>query len=138
MEEKIRKYRIKPCNIYNFDKKGFLIGICRSMKRIVSSKQLREKRLLGSKQDGSREFISLLATICADGTALPPALIYQGESGDLQDSWLEDYDDSSTEADFAALQKGWTNENLGISWLDTVFNRYTKEKAGEWLASARR
>jgi hypothetical protein len=138
LEEKIRKYRIKPCNIYNFDKKGFLIGICRSMKRIVSSKQLREKRLLGSKQDGSREFISLLATICADGTALPPALIYQGESGDLQDSWLEDYDHSSTEADFAALQKGWTNENLGISWLDTVFNRYTKEKAGEWLASARR
>ena len=92
------------------------------MKRIVSAKQLRTKRLLGSKQDGSREFISLLATICADGTAIPPALIYQGESGDLQDSWLEDYDDSSTKAHFAASRKGWTDTNLGMSWLDTIFN----------------
>jgi hypothetical protein len=100
------------------------------MKRIASIKQLRTKRLLGAKQDGSREFVSLLATICADGTALPPALIYQGESGDLQDSWLEDYDDSSIKAHFAVSSKGWTNENLGISWLDSVFNRYTKKKAG--------
>jgi hypothetical protein len=130
LEEKVQKYRIKPANTYNFDEKGFLIGLCRTMKRIVSVKQLQKKSCLGSRQDGSREFISLLATICADGSALPPSLIYQGESGDLQDSWLEDYDASSTKAHFAASKKGWTNEDLGISWLDTVFNRYTKEKAG--------
>lgn len=111
----MEKYHIKPQNVYNFDEKGFLLGICRAMKRIIPIKQLQSKKSLGSNQDGSREFISLLATICADGTALPPALIYQGNSYDLQDTWLEDYDHSSEEAYFAISKKGWTNEDLGLS-----------------------
>jgi hypothetical protein len=40
-------------------------------------------RIRNTQQDGSREFISLLAYVCADGTATPPALIYQGASNDL-------------------------------------------------------
>ena len=130
LEEKIRKYRIKPFNMYNIDEKGFLMGVCNTMKRIVSIKQLKSKKLLGASQDGSREFLSLLATICADGSALPPALIYQGESHDLQDSWLEDYDSSIDEAYFAASPKGWTNEDLGILWLTGLFERRTAKKAG--------
>jgi hypothetical protein len=39
-------------------------------------------------QDGSREFITLLACICADITALLTTLIYQGKSQDLIDTWL--------------------------------------------------
>jgi hypothetical protein len=35
------------------------------------------------KQDGSREFISLLTSIYADSTKIPPALIYKGASRDL-------------------------------------------------------
>jgi len=56
------------------------------MKRIVGINQLKDKKIIGASQDGSREFISLLACICADGTAIPPALIYQGTSRDLQDT----------------------------------------------------
>jgi hypothetical protein len=50
-------------------------------------------RITAAKQDSSREFISLLASICVDGIALPPALIYKGASGDLQDTWLKDLDE---------------------------------------------
>jgi hypothetical protein len=56
-------------------------------------------------QDGSREFISLLACICADGSALPPALIYQGASGDLQNTWLKDLNEKD-KALFAASANG--------------------------------
>ena len=35
LEEKIRKYRIKPSNIYNMDEKGFLMRIYNTMKRVV-------------------------------------------------------------------------------------------------------
>ena len=126
----IQKYRIKPSNLYNIDEKGFLIGICNTKRRIVSKKMMKNKKLLGASQDGSREFISLLATICADGTALPPALIYEGKSHDLQDSWLEDFDASEDEAYFAASAKGWTNEDLGISWLEKVFLPRSGLKAG--------
>jgi len=116
--------------MYNFDEKGFLIGICRAVKRIVSVKHIRSKKILGANQDGNREFISLLACICADGTAVPPGLIYQGESGDLQDVWLDDFDSSSELAYFGVSKKGWTNEELGMSWLTKIFDRNTKEKAG--------
>ena len=75
------------------------------MKRIIALDRLRRKKLLGASQDGNREFISLLACICGDGTALPPALIYQGDSGDMQDSWLEDFDHSFNEAYFTILSK---------------------------------
>jgi hypothetical protein len=55
------------------------------MKKLYNSRKIK-----GVKQDGLQEFISLFAAICADGTKIPPALIYKGTSGDLQDFWLED------------------------------------------------
>ena len=100
------------------------------MKRIVPRKHLESKKTLGKNQDGSREFISLLAAVCADGTALVPALIYQGDTYDLQDTWLEDYDHSSEKAYFAVSKKGWTNEDLGYFWLSEFFELATRSKAG--------
>ncbi|KAF2629277.1 hypothetical protein BU25DRAFT_319845, partial [Macroventuria anomochaeta] len=35
-------------------------------------------------QDGLREWITILATICADGTALDPSLIYASDASTLQ------------------------------------------------------
>jgi hypothetical protein len=81
------------------------------MKRVVGINQLKSRKLLGAKQDGSREFISLLVCISADGTAIPPGLIYQGESGDLQEVWLEEFDHSE-KAYFGVSRKGWTNHHL--------------------------
>ena len=72
--------------MYNWNEKGFLIGLACTLKRVMTKKMYDSERITTAKQDGSREFISLLASICADGTALPPALIYKGASGDLQDT----------------------------------------------------
>jgi hypothetical protein len=47
-------------------------------------------RITAVKQDSSKEFINLLASIYIDSIALPPTLIYKEASGDLQDTWLED------------------------------------------------
>ena len=44
---------------------------------------LQSSRVNSAKQDSSREFISLLAYICANSTTLPPSLIYRGALGDL-------------------------------------------------------
>jgi hypothetical protein len=56
----------------------------------MSKKAYESGRITGASQDSNREFISLLACVSAIGVALPPALLYKGESGDLQDSWLQD------------------------------------------------
>ena len=68
-------------------------------------------------QDGSREFISLLVCISAAGVALPPALIYKGDSGILQDTWVEDRT-LKDEVFFAVLLKGWSCDLLGLKWLE--------------------
>jgi hypothetical protein len=76
-------YRITPENLYNIDEKGFLQGYAHSVKRIMTRKEYTSGQVQSNKYNRSREFISLLAAICADGTAVPPALIYKGSSGDL-------------------------------------------------------
>jgi len=108
----IEKYHITPENIYNWDEKGFLIGIANAMKRIMTKEALKSGRITNAWTDGSREFITLLACICADGSFLPPALIYKGASHDLNDSWLEDV--GETIAYFAATANGWSCDVLGV------------------------
>jgi DDE superfamily endonuclease len=84
---------------------------------------------MGAAQDGCREFISLLACICADGTKLPSTLIYKGESHDLLSSWVEDLKEGD-QAYFASTKNGWSCDQLGLQWLQKVFEPYTREKAG--------
>ena len=91
LKQKIDQYNIQPYNCYNMDEKGFLIRQLYKVKRIFLRALMKQQKLLGTGQDGSREWITLVATICADGTSLPPALIYKAVSSDLQDSWLQDY-----------------------------------------------
>lgn len=78
-------------------------------------------------QDGSREFISLLACACADGTTTPPALIYQGKSGDLQDTWMHDLHEGE-EAYFTSAENGWSCDALGLAWLRR-FDQNTRHKS---------
>jgi DDE superfamily endonuclease len=77
-------------------------------------------------QDGNREFISLLACVCADGTATPPALIYQGSSNDLQSTWVEDLKEKD-KVYFASSENGWTCDALGLAWLRR-FHQDTRHK----------
>ena len=67
-----------------------MIKIAKALKRIMFRKVYNNKQIKAIKQDGFREFISLLATICADGIKLSPALIYKGALGDSQDTWVKD------------------------------------------------
>ena len=86
----IEKYRITAENIYNFDEKGFLMGLGRSLKRVMTRAALEQGRITKSKQDGSREFLSILACISAIGKWVLPLLVYKGESGDLMSSWVDE------------------------------------------------
>lgn len=123
------KYEFLPENVYNMDEKGFLIGVLPKTRRICKVSELRKGRLKGAGQSGNREWITLMATCCMDGTALPPAIIYQAQSGNIQDTWLDRFDPKEQCCFFASSETGWTNENLGYEWLTGVFDRYSKPKA---------
>jgi hypothetical protein len=121
----IEKYHITAENIYNFDEKGFLMGFGRSLKRVMAREALKSGRITKAKQDGSREFISILACISAIGRWIPPLLIYKGESGDLMSTWVDDVTTDS-KAHFTTSSNGWSNNAIGLAWLQQVFERYTK------------
>jgi hypothetical protein len=106
-----------------------LIGLCQSVKRIITKEAYNSGKVTKNTQDGSREFISLLATICADGTRLPAALIYKGKTNSLQDTWLQDVLEGE-EAYFASSINGWSSNAFGLDYLKKVFDPYTKKKAG--------
>lgn len=130
LARKIEQYRIEPRNIYNIDEKGFLIGILSKMKRIFTRRRYEEGQVKQFIQDGNREWITTLATICADGTALSPALIYQAVSRNIQNTWLQDFDPKTHRCFFASSASGWTNDKIGLEWLEQVFDRETKNKVG--------
>jgi hypothetical protein len=102
--------------MYNWDEKGFLIGIARTLKRIMTKELYDNRKIKGAAQDGLREFISLLTSICADGTAIPSALIYKGTSEDLQDTWLEDLQEQE-QAFFASSANRWSSNAFGLTYL---------------------
>ncbi len=92
----------------------------------MTKKTYKQGRIRNSQQDESREFISLFVCVCADGTATPPALIYQGASNDLQSTWVEDLQERNR-AYFTISRNGWTNNELGLTWLRR-FHENTQHK----------
>jgi hypothetical protein len=127
--QKIEQYNLGPEQIYNMDEKGFMLGVTTKTKRIFTRRKYEQGGYKQHLQDGNREWITTIGCICANGTALSPALIYMSKSGLLQDSWLQDFDPRTQRCYFAASESGWTNNELGYRWLVDVFDKETKSQA---------
>ncbi|EIW86302.1 DDE-domain-containing protein [Coniophora puteana RWD-64-598 SS2] len=102
----IREHNITKKLIYGSDKVGFnpalsgcacAIGICGAGG-------------VYQQQAGKRETITVIATICADGTLLPPAVIFKDK--DIRVGYSK---------------KGWINGEVGKAWIQQ-FDEFTKEK----------
>lgn len=78
-------------------------------------------------QDGNRELITVIETICGNGTVLPPLVIYKGAKHYM--GWYQYLVDNSEAEDylFAILPKGWTSRKLGMEWLKH-FDKITKPR----------
>ncbi|CAE7002810.1 hypothetical protein P3342_001681 [Pyrenophora teres f. teres] len=74
------------------------------------------------------DWMTLIACVCASGEALPPALIYEGKTG-IQSSWVDGVEPHKHEVLVANSPSGWKNNELGVAWLEQVFERFTKTKA---------
>lgn len=72
--------------------------------------------------------LTVLATVCADGSVLPPPIIYASKSKQVQRSWVQDITRKHS-VHFTISPTAWTNNDVGLAWLEQVFNRYTKKKA---------
>jgi hypothetical protein len=129
VRSKMREYDIRAEDCYNMDEKGFLIGRTHKAKRVFNKDLKASGRLLGAGQDGAREWITVVGCICADGTTLPPLVIYKSKASTVQDSWLEDFDAEKHDCWFTSSRNGWTTDEIGLKWLDQLFHQRTKDKS---------
>jgi hypothetical protein len=115
LREKIEQYHVEPRHTYNMDEKGFMLGVVGRSKKIFSRTLYKEGKRRSTIQDGSREWITLLACICTDGSYLEPALIYQSTSGAIQNSWLQALDHMTHQIRISSSSTGWTNNDIGLA-----------------------
>lgn len=78
------KYNIPDALVYGADETGIQTGIG-TAEYVVGAKG---KGVQHQQRDGNRENITVLPTICVDGTNLAPAVIYKGEA--FQSKWLQE------------------------------------------------
>ena len=71
----ISEHDILNMNVYNMDETGFAIGEIESMRVIVDT----GIKLKYQAQPGQQEWVSAVECICADGTTIPPLVIFKGE-----------------------------------------------------------
>ena len=130
VHSKMTGYSIEPQHTYNMDEKGFAIGVLnRRTKRVFSRASVESKTRRQPLQDGNRQWVSILASVCADGSALPPGIIYPGAPNEIQSTWVEDIEPVKHSVFVTATPSGWKNDEVGLAWLEQVFDRYTREKA---------
>jgi hypothetical protein len=103
------------------DKKGFMISVTGRSKRVFSRLQWESKQIRASLQDGSREWVTVVAAVCSDGSTLPPSLIYSSANSTLQASWVDGIEAEKHDVFVSSTPSGWTNNDVGLAWLEQVF-----------------
>src|SRR5579859_180414 len=111
-------------NVYNFDESRFSIGTIQATRVIVSLKA--NSRFQAS--PGRQEWVTVMETICADGSAISPVVIFKAEQ--FKTSWVSSVPVPVPDGWlFSNNSKGWTSNEHRVRWLETCFDPQTQEKA---------
>lgn len=80
LHELVGEYSIPEENIYNMDEKGIQLGIGKKVRALVD----RDQKVVHQVEDGNRELVTVIKCVSADGTSIPPSVVYQGARRDLE------------------------------------------------------
>ena len=75
VEETKAKYGVDDNDVHNFDETGFQMGVIGTMKVVTGAERRKRPNLV---QPGDREWVTVVQSICADGSCTPPFIIYKG------------------------------------------------------------
>ena len=106
--------------MYNMDEKGFMMGKGERCK-VICRRGRKNPRLT---HDGSREWVTVIEAVSAAGVVLPPMLVNKGEAHYM--GWYAALR-KGDQATFSYSKKGWTDQELGVEWLEKNFEPATVE-----------
>ncbi|KAL6711480.1 hypothetical protein ACN47E_004414 [Coniothyrium glycines] len=127
--EAIVNYQIQTHNIYNMCEKAFTANLNADAAQNDKKLLWDYDEICEALEDKSREFVGLLACICADGSQIPPSLVYPSLYRELYLDWLKDMDPKKHTINVTVSHLGWSDAAVRHGWMKEVFNRYTQEKA---------
>jgi hypothetical protein len=99
------------------DEKGFMMGKCHREWVLV----LKEAKVAYIRQDGKRSWVSVIETICADGTSLDSMVIVAGKYAN--EEWFEEERPPAV----VMSDKGRTSNEIRLIWLKEHFEPQTRD-----------
>ena len=125
LKKVLAEFNIKPENIYNMDESGFAIGE-KEAGRIIIDANIRQRY---QAKPGRQEWVTVVECVCADGSVIPPLVIFKAEN--LSTQWIPANIHGNWR--FNCNSKGWTSNQHGLDWLKRCFDPETHDKAaGEY------
>jgi hypothetical protein len=122
LKDVLDRLNCHPSDIANMDETGLAIG-CSRTSRVIGTTST-NSTFVTSPED--REWVSIIECITAAGDTLPPAIIFKGEN--VQTSWLPNNYPSWL---YICSKKGWTNNFIGLRWLEEVYLPATSPPRGK-------
>jgi hypothetical protein len=113
----MEEYRLKLEHKYDMDERDITIGVTSKSKRTFDKKLYHKKKFKQTLHDNNREWVTLLATICADGTILPPGITFTATGHAVQVSWVKDIDPKLHSVHFMTSINRWRNDDSKWTWL---------------------
>ena len=114
VQDTISRYGILPDDIYNFDETGFAMGLVSTAKVVTRADYYGRRSVI---QPGNREWVTTVETVNALGWCLPPMIIFKGKR--YIESWF--CSDLPHDWRFEVSPNGWTNDEIGLRWLQKLF-----------------
>ena len=103
------EFDVQDKDIYNMDKKGFIMGVIAKVKIMISKYEFGGKYIT---QYGNRDWVSLIECVSLDGRVLKPWIIFKAKL--KQKAWFEALGDKGS---IATSENGWTDNEIGLDWL---------------------
>ncbi|ERF77080.1 hypothetical protein EPUS_06298 [Endocarpon pusillum Z07020] len=120
-----KTHAIASTDVYNMDEKGLLTGANQQSSVLIPM----EKRQAYMRQEGNRQWASVLECISADGEALPAWMVFKVVN--QPNSGFKHL--GTGESSIAISEKEWTSNVLALHWLQEHFHPLTeKRRHGEY------
>ena len=124
----IKTHSLQPSQIYNMDEKGFLMGVSERSRVVYTSGVIPlGQSAFPIPDDGNRESLTVIETVCAGGYVLPPLIIFKGANHYMGCHQFTGGQESKN-FQFSYSLKGYTSRTLSMEWLQKVFHPHTLEK----------
>lgn len=122
---KIDELGVDLDDLWNMDETGFQIGMARNQ-WILTRNQKREF-FVASETD--RETCTIIECVSSTGSTISPLLILKGKT--ILSGWFRD-ESLSDDTLFATSETGWTNDELGLAWIQHFHESTKSDQKGVW------